>query len=423
MNINIDGIQIYNAKKKDKDVYYQVKKECCEKFVKKYFGGWNENEQRDYNNKIFDESLSQTCFKMIKFKDKPVGFFGYSVFEKEVGCVTLQIMNIKSRSKIFIGLLQSLICIATKLNKPIYAKSFLGSKDVEIYKDAGFEVVGTTQSHYLLSFKEKSMERINYESLVNERFNGETKELMLKQIANFYDLGEKEFKNKKYKLGADVVLGKTTLMTGFKFDAEYLKLIAKEGKICGDYAGVETRHGVKWAVSTWKFAKKIKLKDYVTKYSGMTVAYNGVYEIVPYGKLDEFVEKLKKKDHFLWEAESTREMRFLPNDIRKNGSIALIFNVGHKDCDKLLENELQRDFIPEEIALRPNPNERNKTRALMEKGFGERCAYIMFGIPRNCIEGLFVDRTVEKNKKQLTLLKQLFPDCYICNIDGKVIAE
>ncbi|MBQ4535965.1 MAG: hypothetical protein IJA22_03960, partial [Clostridia bacterium] len=187
--------------------------------------------------------------------------------------------------------------------------------------------------------------------------------------------------------------------------------------------GVETKHGVRWAVSTWKFARKIKLKDYIINYSGMTVVYNGVYEIIPYGKLDEFVEKLKKKEHFLWEAESTREMRFLPNDIRQNGNIALIFNVNPMACKSLLENELQQDFIPEDIRLCPNPNERNKTIALMEKGFGQRCAYILFGIPKNCIEGLFVNRQVEKNKKQLLKLKRLFPDCYICNLDGKVIVE
>ena len=125
----------------------------------------------------------------------------------------------------------------------------------------------------------------------------------------------------------------------------------------------------------------------------------------------------------MWEAESTREMRFLPNDVRQNENIALIFNVSDKACDKLIENELQKSFMPQEIRLAGNLNERNKTRALMEKGFGERTAYILFGIPRNCIEGLFVGKKAEKNKKLLAKIKELFPDCYICNIDGKVIVE
>lgn len=267
------------------------------------------------------------------------------------------------------------------------------------------------------------LNRNDYEKFVKGKFKGKTKDLMLKQIDNFYQIADKEVKNKKYKVGQDVVLNKEILMTGFKLDFDYLELISKEGKICGDYAGIETKHGVRWAVSTWKFAKKIKLKDYITTYSGMSVVYNDVYEIVPYGKLDEFVEKMKKKKHFLWEAESTREMRFLPNDIRQIDNIALIFNVGHKVCKNLLENELQQDFMPDEIRIGGRPDERNKNRVLMDKGFGDRVVYVMFGIPRNCIEGLFVNRDTEKNKKKLAKLKELFPDCYICNLDGKVIVE
>ena len=267
------------------------------------------------------------------------------------------------------------------------------------------------------------MQKQDYIKVVKQNFKGEPRNLMIKQIENFFNLAEKPLKNKKYKINEDVILNKSNLLTGFNFNLDYLQLISKEGKICGDYAGIETKHGIKWAVSTWKFAKKIKLKDYVNLYSGMSVVYNDIYEIVPYGKLDIFVEKLKNKEHFLWEAESTREMRFLPNDINQNGNIALIFNVGHKDCKDLLKNELQKDYIPKEIKVNQNPSEQNKTRIFMEKGFSERVAYILFGIPRNCIEGIFINRQIEKNKKALLKIKSLFPDCYICNIDGKVIMD
>ena len=103
------------------------------------------------------------------------------------------------------------------------------------------------------------MQKNDYESFVKQNFKGKTKNLMLGQINNFYEIAEQSFKNKKYKLGEDVILNKTNLMTGFRFDLNYLELISNEGKICGDYAGVGTKHGVKWAVSTWKFAKSINL--------------------------------------------------------------------------------------------------------------------------------------------------------------------
>ena len=49
------NVKLIDAKPKDKQLYYQIKKETCEKYVKKYFGGWKEHEQREYNNKIFDD--------------------------------------------------------------------------------------------------------------------------------------------------------------------------------------------------------------------------------------------------------------------------------------------------------------------------------------------------------------------------------
>ena len=51
----------------------------------------------------------------------------------------------------------------------------------------------------------------------------------------------------------------------------------------------------------------------------------------------------------------------------------------------------------------------------------ERAEYIIFGLPKNCIEGILVGRQVEQNDKRLETLKKLFPNSYICNLDGVVI--
>lgn len=147
MSINY---RLKNVKLKDKEIYYNIKKLCCEKYVKMYFGAWNEQEQIEYNNKIFYESLKQTYFKSIVINNKVVGFFGYSIFDKKIGCVTLQIVRIKDRSNIFAELLSNLVNLSNKLQLPIYAKSFLDSGDVDIYKKVGFIVVETTKSHYHL---------------------------------------------------------------------------------------------------------------------------------------------------------------------------------------------------------------------------------------------------------------------------------
>ena len=45
----------------------------------------------------------------------------------------------------------------------------------------------------------------------------------------------------------------------------------------------------------------------------------------------------------------------------------------------------------------------------------------MFGLPPTLIEGVFVGRIIENDKKALEHIKSKLPECYICNLDGKVI--
>ena len=53
--------------------------------------------------------------------------------------------------------------------------------------------------------------------------------------------------------------------------------------------------------------------------------------------------------------------------------------------------------------------------------FTDRESAILFGIPSNLIEGILVGRKHEKDNKILNEIKKLLPNCYICNLDGKVI--
>ena len=45
----------------------------------------------------------------------------------------------------------------------------------------------------------------------------------------------------------------------------------------------------------------------------------------------------------------------------------------------------------------------------------------MFGLPSKLIEGVFVGRKIEEDRDALNYIKTRLPDCYICNLDGKVI--
>ena len=51
----------------------------------------------------------------------------------------------------------------------------------------------------------------------------------------------------------------------------------------------------------------------------------------------------------------------------------------------------------------------------------DRESAIMFGLPSNLIEGVLVGRKFENDNNYLEFIKRKLPDCYICNIEGKVI--
>ena len=72
------------------------------------------------------------------------------------------------------------------------------------------------------------MQKKDYIELVKKEFKGKIKTLMLKQIDNFYIIENQSVKNKKYKLNDEIILNKNNLMTGFKFDLNYLELISNE---------------------------------------------------------------------------------------------------------------------------------------------------------------------------------------------------
>ena len=53
--------------------------------------------------------------------------------------------------------------------------------------------------------------------------------------------------------------------------------------------------------------------------------------------------------------------------------------------------------------------------------FTDRESALLFGIPSSMITGILVGRKYEKDNNILKEIKNLLPNCYICNLDGKVI--
>ena len=259
---------------------------------------------------------------------------------------------------------------------------------------------------------------------VKKKFNGELLDIVLKQIETYFSIIESYNKrDKKYEIGDEVLLNRNHLLHGIGKHVDLLKIFADRGIVSQDYFGDDSNHAFCYTAAFWSVKDEISLKDFVINYSGMIAKVKDNYVQVPYGKLDEFVEKMKNVDHWLWTAESSMEIRFMPSLARNVNQIGFIVNMEDELCQSLRKNSVFKDEFKKEYAFEFISG-KAKEKFLNEgfvSDFFDRADYLIFGVPRCCIEGILVGREVENNLEYLKVLKELFKDCYICNLDGKVI--
>ena len=258
------------------------------------------------------------------------------------------------------------------------------------------------------------------------KFSGELLEIVLKQIDTYFELRNSNYViNKKYNLNDDVILNKNHLLHGIGNHLDILNVFADRGIVSQDFFGDDSNHAFCYTSAFWDIKEDISLKKFIENYSGVIAKVNDKFIQVPYGKLDEFVENVKDIDHWLWTAESSMEIRFMPSLARNINQIGFIINMENELCQKLRVNsvfgpDFNKEYSYEFIS------DKSKEKFLKE-GFGadffQRAEYLIFGVPQNVIEGIIVGRIVENNQDYLNQLKSLFPNCYICNLDGKVIKE
>lgn len=212
-----------------------------------------------------------------------------------------------------------------------------------------------------------------------------------------------------------------------------LKFISENGFISPDFLGdFNLKKKTPLTVPVWNIQKDILLKDYINLYSGATFLYTIKSEnykkytcLVPYKKLEEKIEELRNKDYWMWRCEETKEIRFLPSLARDNIQLGFIMNLDDEYGRSIAQNDIfnlsfdkvvlkhfiSKTFIKDFIYADRNDFTTNREGA------------IIFGIPSCFIEGLLVGRKYEKDNEMLEKLKNYFPDCYICNLDGKVIRK
>ena len=275
------------------------------------------------------------------------------------------------------------------------------------------------------------MNKEDYIKLVNKKMGGNARKLLLNQIEKFYDaLNNYKPKSSNYKVGDLVKLDKGTLLHGTYKNIEGLEKIAKEGLIC-DLVVEGRKSKYPLTVGVWNLQKDYYLKDYIDFYSGGTVKFisedKKSTEVIPYSRMSTFMNYVKNKDYFRWEIEQTKEARFMPSYEQEKVQIGIIFNGNNGYIEELLKGDILSNSISD-VDVKPFVGEWYYERFLKDRKekddfFTDRESAIIFGLPACFIEGILVGHKYEVDDIMLKKIKELLPNCYICNLDGKVIME
>ncbi len=271
------------------------------------------------------------------------------------------------------------------------------------------------------------MEKEFYYNLVNKYFkNKVVRKKFYEQIDMFFNVLPIE--HKKYNVGDYVELGKNYLMHGTKIKPEELIKIKNNGLLGVEFYDKEYSNQKKpYTCEFWHIKEKTLLGDYIKKYTGGTIFYEtreGMIEnVVAFDQIENEI-KTTNLDYFQWQVYQTKEGRFLPT----NKKVTMSFIINGTNNTKLLNNSIQSDDLDENIKKKILP--KWFYDKYVKGGFHNYDSYetrresaILFGIPSSLIEGICVNSFIEKDTNTLKQIKEIFPNCYICNVEGKVIVE
>lgn len=269
---------------------------------------------------------------------------------------------------------------------------------------------------------------------INKRFKGKAKDILLKQVDLFYRDNQDIIKN-KYSVGEDVKLKKGTFIHGIFGELDNFDYTINNGFIAVDFTDQERANKISNSVGMWNIQEDILLKDYINLYSGFTITYSigrgpeatNVSELIPYHKFDEVTEKINDNDDiWMYWGNKTKEVSFIPSLVSNKRQIAFILNMESNYAKELTYNDVwnldfDREVLENFLDYRYVDKFIDNERFNRDASTTNRESAIMFGLPPTLIEGVFVGRKLEKDKKALNYIKEKLPDCYICNLDGKVI--
>ena len=268
--------------------------------------------------------------------------------------------------------------------------------------------------------------------LENKYKNLDAFEKMNEQF-NYYLLSKEEYKLKthNYNLNDKVMLKKGTLMHGTFKKIDELKEIKENGLLASVLIN-DRQSKYPSAVGVWNLKWDISLKDYINFYSGGTIEMLSIKgerktKVIPYNEMKNIIEEISHDDFvFRWNIEQTKEARFMPSLVQNKVQIAFMINGNNEYMENLKKGDILNQNYFDDNIVRSFVNKDYyeqfiKDRQHKDDFFTDRESAILFGIPPCFIEGILVGKEYEKDKNTLKEIKKIFPECYICNLDGLVI--
>lgn len=278
------------------------------------------------------------------------------------------------------------------------------------------------------------MNKEKYIEYAKKTFQGKALELVLNNIELFYK--NKKIKKNKYHVGEEVKLKKGTYMHGISGLLDNFDWIVENGFISNDFTEENIHNKIRHSIGMWVIQKDCLLQDYIKEYSGFTITYTigrgpgskEVTKLIPYHKFDEETEKINNDENiWMYWGDQTKEIRFMPSLVSNKRHIAFILNMESDYAKEMIKKdvwniELVQEELKDFLDYRYYENFL-KERVNRTAQTTDRESAIIFGLPSSLIEGVLVGRKLEQDKDSLKHIKEKLPDCYICNIDGKIIVE
>lgn len=272
-----------------------------------------------------------------------------------------------------------------------------------------------------------------YIEYANKTFKGEALDIVIYNINKFFD--DANIDKTKYSSGEDVYLKKGSYIHGIPNELENFDWIIENGFVGNDFTeSTQGKNKIKNSIGMWCIKEDCYLKDYINDYSGFTITYmigrgpdsKKISELIPYHKFDEVTEKINdNEDIWMYFGEQTKEVRFIPSLVANKRQIAFILNMDSEYAKSMaindvwtldIEKECLREFLDYRYFDNFFKDKENRNAQTTD-----RETAIVFGLPSKLIEGVFVGRKLESDTEALNYIKNKLPDCYICNLDGKVI--